>query len=156
MKNRFPDAKEIYRLRDYAILKAKDGTYEYVAWESDKINKKLQWIAGKSVVLDNLLVLTRITASGEESTYKDLKELRKALKKLPDWWEKTAFYCVVVDQFASTPCHCTTGQPVDENSEDFKKIQDLLRRVRVILTARDTSGKPKGIARAVAGATDPF
>jgi len=156
MKKRFPDVKEIYHLRQYAILKSQDGTYEYVAWEIDKAIKKLCWLSGKAFVVGDLLVLTRIVDIGEEERFKDLKEIHKSLKKLPDWWEKTKFYCVIVDRFASTPCYCTNGESIDENSEDYKKLQDVLRGQQVILLPRDDSGKSKGISRAVLGATDPF
>jgi hypothetical protein len=156
MKKRFSDAKELYHLRDYAILKAPDGTYEYVMWDVDKGDKTLQWLSGKAFILNDLLVLTRIVDEGTETFYKTIKDVRKALKKLPDWWKKTTYYCVVVDRFASPPCYCTSGKPIEENGEDYKRIQDALRRSRVELTPRNPSGKLKGIERAITGDTDPF
>ena len=156
MKKRFPDATEIYHLREYAILKAKDGTYEYVVWEIDKRDNALVWLSGKAAVVDDLLVLTRIVDDGHENMFKDLKETRKALKKFPDWWEKTTYYCVVVDQYATTPCLCTSGNPIKEDSEDYKRIQDALRRFRIILTPSDHGKKLRGIEKAMSGPTNSF
>jgi hypothetical protein len=151
MKKRFPDKKMIYHLRDYAILGNQDGSHDYVSWAVDKKTKKLAWIRGKAVVIGDLLALTRITTEGEEERFADVKEVRRALKKLPDWWEKTKYYCVIVGQFATTPCRCTTGTPIDEKSEDFRKIQDGLRAHRVVLRVCDSDEKPRGIDRARAG-----
>jgi len=151
MKKRFPDRKMIYHLRDYAILENQDGSHEYVSWAVDKTTKKLAWISGRAIVMGDLLALTRITTEGEEEQFGDLKEVRRALKKLPDWWEKTKYYCVVVGQFATTPCRCTTGTAIDETSEDFRRIQDVLRANRVVLRVRDPDEKLKGIDRARSG-----
>ncbi len=155
MNKRFPEATEFYRLRDYAIV-GKKGLYEYVAWEQNNDTKELIWLSGKAFVLKDMLVLTRIVEDGPETLFKDLKEIKKALRKLPDWWKKTKFYCAVIDQFASTPCYCTNGEPIEENGEDYKRLQDALRSARVILNPRNPSGKPMGIQKAIAGSTDPF
>jgi hypothetical protein len=91
--------KHVYHMREYAIVENDNGTYEYVAWDSK--GGKLSWIRGEARILEDVLALTRITSEGEEETLKTIKEVRKELKKLPDWWGKTKYYCVVLGQFAA-------------------------------------------------------
>ena len=129
--------KHVYHMREYAIVENDNGTYEYVAWDSK--GRKLSWIRGEARILEDILALTQITSQGEEQTLETMKEVRKELKKLPDWWGKTKYYCVVLDQFAAMVKSCITGEPLQEGGEEYKMVQDILKRYGVILSPSDRS-----------------
>ncbi len=133
MKKLFADKKNVYRLREYAILEDEKRTYEYVAWD-DK-SGKLSWIRGEAALAGDVLALTRIISEGEEETLKTMKEVRKELKKLPDWGgDKSKFYCAVVGPNACLLSDCVTGKTLKPDSEEFKSAQGTLREHGVILT----------------------
>lgn len=135
MRKLLADDKHVYHMREYAIVENDDGTYEYVAWDAK--GGKLSWIRGKARILEDILALTRITSEGEEETLKTMKEVRKELKKLPDWWGKTKYYCIVLDQFAAMVQSCVTGEPLQEEGEEYRMVQDVLRRCGVVLSPSD-------------------
>jgi hypothetical protein len=143
MRRLLPDDKQLYHLRDYAIVKNEDGTYEYVAWNIG--GQTLSWIRGEAKVLGDVLALTSIQSEGTEEAFKTMKEVRKELKKLPDWWGRTKYYCVVLDQFASMVKYCTTGQSLEEEGEEFKAVQAKLRDHGVVLS--QTEPRPHGSRR---------
>jgi len=126
-----PHDKTVFRMREYAIVENNDGTYEYVAWDSKK--GKVSWIRGKARILGDILALTQITSEGEEEAFKTMKSLRKEFKKLPDWWDKTKYCCVVMDNYAAIVKHCITGKPLEENGDEFKLVQTELMRHRIVL-----------------------
>jgi len=131
------DEKNVYHMREYAIVATDDGTHEYVAWDSK--SGRLSWIRGEAKILEDVLALTRITSEGGEETLKTMKEVRNELKKLPDWWGKTKYYCVVLGQFAGMVKSCITGEPLQEDGEEYKMVQDILRRYGVVLSPNDPS-----------------
>ena len=139
--------KHVYHMREYAIVENDNGTYEYVAWDSK--GGKLSWIRGEARILEDILTLTQITSEGEEETLQTMKEVRKELKKLPDWWGKTKYYCVVLDQFAAMVKSCTTGEPLQEGGEEYKMVQDVLRRYGVVLSPKGPPGHPTRLLRAL-------
>ena len=135
MRKLLADDKHVYHMREYAVVENDDGTYEYVAWDSK--GEKLSWIRGEARILGEVLALTRITSEGEEETLKTMKEVRKELKKLPDWWGKTKYYCVVLGQFAAMVKSCITGEPLEEEGEKYKIVQDILKNYGVVLSPSD-------------------
>ena len=137
MRKLLTDEKHVYHMREYAIVKKDDGTHEYVAWDSK--GGKLSWIRGEAKILEDVLALTPITSEGGEETLKTMKEVRKELKKLPEWWGKTKYYCVVLGQFAAMVKSCITGEPLQEEAEEYKMVQDILKRYGVILSPSDRS-----------------
>ena len=139
--------KHVYHMREYAIVENDNRTYEYVAWDSK--GGKLSWIRGEARILEDVLALTRIISEGEEETVKTMKEVRKELKKLPDWWGKTKYYCVVLGQFAAMVKSCITGEPLQEGGEEYKTVQDVLRRQGVVLSPSDSPRDPTRLSRAL-------
>jgi hypothetical protein len=97
----------------------------------------------------DILALTRITSEGEEETLKTMQEVRKELKKLPDWWGKTKYYCVVLGQFAAMVKSCITGEPLQEEGEEYKMVQDVLRRCGVVLSPSDPPRDATRLSRAL-------
>jgi len=139
--------KHVYHLREYAIVENDNGSYEYVAWDSKE--GELTWIRGEARILEDVLALTRITSEGEEETLKTIKEVRKELKKLPDWWGKTKYYCVVLGKFAAMAKSCITGEPLQEGGEEYKMVQDILRRHGVVLSPSNQRRDPTRLSRAL-------
>jgi hypothetical protein len=132
MRKLFADKKQVYRLREYAILEDEDGTYEYVAWDAK--SGKVSWVRGKAIILGDALALTRITSEGEEEAFKAMKEVRKELKKLPDWGDKSKFYCAIIGQNACLVSYCATGKPLKQGDDEYKTVQEMLKMHGVILT----------------------
>jgi hypothetical protein len=141
MKKRFANKKSAFRLQDYAILENNDGTLEYMQWETDKKTGKLSWIRGNAMILGDVLALTSITEEAEEQTFKTEKDVRKALKKLPDWWDKTTYYCVLLGGQACLTHYCVSGKTVEENSEAFGKLKTVLLEHGVVLAQRKAPRK---------------
>ncbi len=131
MKELLADAKHVYHLREYAVLENEDGTYAYVAWD-DK-SGKLSWIRGEARILDDVLAMTSITDEGEEEQLETLKDVRNELKKLPDWHDKTKYYCAIVGGSASLVQYCPSGKPLKHDSDDQKTVQEMLRKHGVML-----------------------
>ena len=132
MRKLLPDDKQAYHLREYAIVDNDDGTHEYVSWNAS--GQEVSWIRGKAKVMGDVLALTSILSEGKEEAVKTMKEVRKELKKLPAWWVKTKYYCVVLDRFASMVKYCTTGKSLEEEGEEFKKVQATLQSYGVVLS----------------------
>ena len=135
--------KNVYHLREYAIVENEDGTYEYVAWDSK--GEKLSWIRGDAHILGDVLALSRITSEGEEETFKTMKEVRKELKRLPDWWGKAKYYCIVFDRFAAMVKSCATGELLEEEGQEFKMVQSMLRNEGVVLSPKEKPRDSSGI-----------
>jgi len=138
--------KAAYHLHEYAILEDESGNYEYLSWDIDKKTRKLAWIRGKAIILEEekLLALRQIDSEGEDKTYKTIKEVRKALKKLPDWWEKTKYYCVLLGEFAAIPHYSVSGKPVSTNGKEYKALQDMLTKHKIVLSTPPDSKNQSG------------
>jgi hypothetical protein len=126
MRKLLADKKHVYHLHEYAILENGDGTYDYIAWETDKESGKLKWIRGESSILDDILCLRSIASEGEEEAIKTSEELSDELQSLLRW-DKTKYYGVIVDEkYAGRFNYCKTGRPVQKGGEDYLTIKDRL------------------------------
>lgn len=135
MKRIFADKKSAYRLREYAILENHDGTYEYMLWDKDKKTGELSWMKGNARILGDVLALESISAEGAEQSFQTVKEARKALKKLPDWWDKTKYCCVLIGKQASLTNHCASGKLLDKDDKEFARLKTALRQYGVVLVS---------------------
>jgi len=137
MRKLLIDEKNVYHMREYAIVENDDGTYEYVGW--DLKGKKLSWIRGKAKVFGNVLAFTKITSEGEEEELETMKEVRKELKKLPDWWGKTKYYCIVLDHYATMLQSCVAGKPLHQEEEEYKTVRAMLQQHGIVLQLKAQS-----------------
>jgi len=147
LKKRFADKKSAYRLRDYAILEDREGQFEYIKWTQDPKTKKLSWVRGRARPMGDVLALTSIISEEDEKEFRTLKEVRKALKRLPDWWNKTTYHCVLVGRQACLVNHCVSGKPLEEDSKETARIESLLRQWGISLLLRQTAEASKPLAQ---------
>jgi hypothetical protein len=118
------DEKTVYHLQEHVIVEKKDGTYEYVSWDSK--NDKLSWIRGRAVILGDVLGLTTITSEGEEEAIETPLELKYELSQLPDW-DKTKYYCVITQaSYGGLVKYCDTGHFVKKGEQEYKTVQEKL------------------------------
>jgi hypothetical protein len=126
------DEKKVYHLYDHAIVENENGTYEYVAWDSK--SEKLSWIRGEARILGDVLSLTSITAEGEEKSIETSLELRYELQQLPKW-DKTKYYCVVIQQYGGLLKYCDTGEFVMKGKQEYEMIKKELAEYKVFLSS---------------------
>jgi hypothetical protein len=126
MRKLLADKEHVYHLHEYAILENGDGTYDYMAWETNKESRTLTWIRGESSILDDVLCLRSIASEGEEEAIKTSEELSDELQSLPKW-DKTKYYGVIIaDSSAGRMNYCETGRPVQKDGEDYQTIKNRL------------------------------
>jgi len=113
--------KTVYHLQEYAIVENKDGTYDYVAWDSK--SDKLSWIRGEAKILGDVLGLTSIMSEGKEDSIETLLEIKYELSQLPNW-DKTKYYCVItLERHGGLVKYCDTGEFVKEGEHEYKTVQ---------------------------------
>jgi hypothetical protein len=125
MLDKLTEAMSVYHLQEYAILENDGGILEYVTWEINKSNKKLSWIKGQAIILNNILCITGITSEGEEESVRTEQEVDNQLDEFQKW-DKTKYYCVVLSSGqASLPRYCSTGQYVKKGTEEYSALQQM-------------------------------
>jgi len=118
------DKEKVYHLQEYAVVENDDGTYEYVAWDSN--DEKLSWIRGRAVILGDVLGLTSITSEGEEESIETLLELKYELGQLPNW-DKTKYYCAItLERHGGLVKYCDTGKFVKKGEQEYNTVQATL------------------------------
>lgn len=126
MRKLLIDKDNVFQLHEHAIWENEDGSFDYMAWDSKP--KKLSWISGKAVILEDVLCLTVVASEGGEENLKSLQEVESELKKLPKW-DKTKYYCVVIGGTMATLIkHCATGKPLKREEEEFRAAASMLEK----------------------------
>jgi len=126
----------VYQLQEYAILKNKEGNYEYVAWNYDQKKDAFYWLRGPVLILEDTLCLTGISAEGSEEIIENEFELKIELAQLPRW-AKTTYYCALIGgNMASLLKSCDNGEFVDEESEEYKTVQEIFKKHNITLKSQ--------------------
>ncbi len=133
------DRQSTYHLQNYAILENEDNTYEYVGWDPDKKTGEFAWIRGNAAVVDDILCFGSITSDGKEEVIETQLELDYELQKFPKW-DKTKYFCVVLGgSHASLLKFCDTGDFAKKGTEEYKTVQETLKKHGVNLPSDDAT-----------------
>ena len=126
MRKLLPEKRKVFHVQEHAVWENEDGTYEYMTWDTKP--KKLSWISGRAVILEDVLCLTIVASEGEEKTFQSWQDIEFELNKLPKW-DKTKYYCVVIGGTQATLIkHCETGTPLKGEEEDFRAAALMLEK----------------------------
>jgi hypothetical protein len=126
----------VYHMQEYAIVKKKDGNYEYVAWNMDKKKGRFCWLRGPVLILEDTLCLTGISSEGDEQTVENDFELQIELAQFSKW-EKTKYYCALVGgNMASLLKSCHDGKFIDEDSQEYKTVQEMFKKHDITLKSQ--------------------
>jgi hypothetical protein len=137
MKELLADKQYVYHLGTYAIWTDKDGNIEYATSLLPWRSRNLLLLRGQAWKFGDVLGLGR--EEEERETTDSMEEIQTELERHPRW-EKTKYYCLVHDYvMLGLIYYCESSEPVDEEGEDYRTAQDILRHYGIKRKVRSIS-----------------
>ncbi|MES0363783.1 MAG: hypothetical protein ABUK14_07515 [Desulfobacteria bacterium] len=137
MKELLADKKYVHHLGTYAFWAGEAGNIEYATCSLSLKSQNLLLLRGQAWKLGDVLGLGREEEKRE--TTDSMEEIQKELERYP-MWDKTKYYCSVYDYvMLGLLYYCESSEPVNEEGEDYRTAQEILRHYGVKRRLRSIS-----------------